>query len=252
MTAEEIKKILAILGLLALSACGGSTSSQSRGASLAVTILNSKSFSPTIEHGRVQTYRVQIEGEGIAEPIVAEFSGDADEGLIENVPAGAGRFVSVLAINGNDVTIRAGESENIEIGDGENTVDVALDAVPIFTNLTDNSSIDNTRLVFRLFSDPGNPVQVEEIGGSAPEILADASTNQSLIWPSGATGLGHLSPPLFLPGPHTFKVRDVITGRFSEVSIVLVDGAKRKPAPLAAAVRTLAGVSQKAGGAAQF
>lgn len=241
MTNEELKKLLALLGLLALAGCGGgagSTNDSATGsASLAVTISGAKSFNPSIEHGKVKTYLVTIEGVDIAEPIIAEFPGDADGGLIEGVPAGSDRKISVEAINANDLAIRAGDAQGVEISGGENTVDVSLDAVPIFTNLADKSFVDNTRLIFRIFSDPDHPVEIKD-AAEANSALADASTNVTDIWVDKSTGLGRLSPALMAPGEHAFMVSDPSTGRSSTVNVTLLDGTKRRPAPLAAAARS--------------
>lgn len=250
MTDEQLKKILTLLGLLAITGCGsGGTQAalptSGRGA-LAITISSAKSFNPRAEHGRIERYSVIIEGEGISEPIVAEFSGDATEGVVEGVPTGEGREISVEAINPNGAVILAGEAVGVGVGEDVTEVGIGLEAVPIFTNISNGANIDNTRLVFRLFSDPARPLVVEEVVENSASVLADASTNLSEIELNEATGLGSLSPPLIAPGTRTFKVSDLITGRESEVTVRLLDGARRKPAPL------LSGAFVSAGSAASF
>ena len=150
--------VAVIASALALACSCGSPQPAGDG-SLSVVVSNSKSFDPRAQHGRVERYVVKIEGDGIADPILAEFSGEASEGVVEGVPAGDRRTVSVTAINPNGATIRAGETPGVSVGDGMTEVSVDMQAVPIFTNLADGAILDNTRLVFRIFSDPGHPGQ---------------------------------------------------------------------------------------------
>lgn len=208
-------------------------------------VIGAKGFNPRIAPGRVERYAVKIEGPGIASPIVAEFPGDAESGLVEGVPVGDGRVVSVTAMNANAATILAGETPGVEVDDGLTTVEIALEAVPIFTNLADGAAVDNTRLVFRLFSDPAHPVVVEEMGGGDAAALADASTGGTEIALDASTGLGVLAPVPLAPGDHRFSVRDVATGRSSSAEVRLLDGARRKGAPFVAAAHSDARTSAR-------
>lgn len=236
MSTWNLKNLIAFLGLLSIAGCGGGdVDMKGTHGALAVKVTNAKSFNPKVEHGRIERYVVRIEGDGITEPIVAEFPGSATEGVVEGVPVGGNRTVSVEAKNPNSVVIRAGEEPGVSVGDGETSVEVALEAVPIFTNLTDGAAIDNTRLVFRLFSDPGRPLMIEDSTGGGGSPLADASTNLPQVNLDQATGLGQLAPGLIAPGERGFVVRDLITGRGSSVSIRLLDGTERKAAPFVAA-----------------
>jgi hypothetical protein len=72
-------------------------------------------------------------------------------------------------------------------------------------------------------------------------MLADAATGLSEIRLDEATGEARFAPRLLLPGSHRFVVRDLQSGRSSEVNVRLQDGSKRKPAPLAAAGDVLGG-----------
>lgn len=226
--------IAAILALLV--ACGGGDpGAAGGGGSLALRIRNAKGFNPAIEHGRVARFVVRIEGPGIAAPIEASFPGDAEEGVVEGVPAGADRIVSVRAENGNGAVIRAGEAPGVEVGDGLTEVEMALEAVPIFANLADGAAVENTRLVFRLFSDPESVVVVEDRTSGAPAILADLASREELVHLDASTGLGRLAPAVMAPGERLFAVRDAATGRETAVHVFVLDGKGRRPAPLASA-----------------
>lgn len=229
--------IVAILSFI-LAGCGegnGPETVTQSGEFIAVKIVNATGFNTKAEHGRIERYKVKIEGPGIEEPIIAEFAGDAQEGIIDGIPAGDDRMVSVEAINPNDTIIRAGEAFDISTGSGVTEVNVSLEAVPIFTNITDKSAIENTRLIFRLFSDPKDPVAVEEMSGESAIVLADAATSAPEVTLDASTGLGKMAPPALPPGEHTFRVKDITTGRATEVTINLLDGTKRRPAPLVTA-----------------
>lgn len=229
-----IKKLVIFLVLIMAASCGGETPNNFSGGALAVVIRGARSFNPSIEPGHIVRYAVSIEGPGIASPIVGEFPGGATEGIIEGVPVGDGREVRVIALNANGATIRAGEHGDVSVDDGLTVVDVDMEAVPVFTNLADGSVIDNTRLIFRLFSDPSHYLLVEEVGANASVALADVSTGAAGVHLDAATGLGRMSPRPLEPGNHKFTVTDIATGRHSSVNVHLLDGAKRRPAPLVA------------------
>lgn len=233
MDIDEMKRILYLLALLALAGCGGTEGFD--GSGIAVRVSSAKSFDPLISHGQVKLYRVTVTGEGIDGPIVAEFAGDATEGVIEDIPTGDDRTVEVEAINPNDVRILAGEAYGVEVGGGITEVPVALEAVPIFTNIASGNTVENTRLVFKLFSDPTNPVIVEEMGGGGASPMIDAATNLAELYLDQSTGNGWLAPALLEPGKRMFVVRDLVTGRSNQVAVRVVDGTGMKPAPFVTA-----------------
>jgi hypothetical protein len=202
-----------------------------------LVVKGSKSFNPNINHGKIVTYRVTISGEGIDQSIVAEFDGTATEGVIEGIPTGGGRQIVVEAINPNDAIIRQGEKGDVTVEGGRVAeVEVTLESVPIFTNIADGNSLDNTRLIFQIFSDPQNPVVVVEDATSAEaSALADVSTQTTEINLDVSTGLGKLAPVLQPAGQHKYTVRNINTGRSSTVTVGLMDGTKRKGAPFFAA-----------------
>jgi hypothetical protein len=152
------------------------------------------------------------------------------------VPSGEDRQVDVSAININSRTIREGEAEEISVEDGAiSDVDVTLEAVPIFVNLKDGSIVENTRLVFQVFSDSAGKAVIEDETSAGSDVLVSASTSLPDVSFDTSTGLGRFAPALIQPDDHKFTVRDATTGRFSVVNVQLLDGSKRKPAPLLSA-----------------
>ena len=237
-------RLIAILLLIiSLHSCGGGNTSSNIQSSctepcgvVKLIVTGSKSFNPNIDHGRIVSYRVIVTGDGIDPPIIAEFDGSATEGVIDGIPTGSNRQIVVEAVNANGVVIRQGDRPDVTVEGGKTAdVEVKLESVPIFTNLADKSIIENTRLIFQIFSDPTNPVVVEDITNDATAMLADVSTMATEINLDTSTGLGKMAPPIQSAGEHTYSVRNVLTGRLSAVTVKLLDGRKRKGAPFVAA-----------------
>ena len=235
-----MKLIIILFFTAVIAACsseGAKLDSSGNSANLlAIKVVGAKSFNPNIAHGQIEKYTVTVEGEGIETPIVAEFDGTASEGVIDGVPAGGDRKITVEAINPNKSVIRAGETVGVSVGGGLTEVSVEMQSVPIFANLADGASIENTRLTFELFSDPSHKVSVEEAGISA---------NSNEINLDATTGMGEVRPPLISQGEHEFVVRDLETNRSSKIKLKVSDGVKRTPAPFVAGAVS----SEKTGGA---
>lgn len=235
MTKNRLPFIMISLCALLLSSCGENPTDVRDGyASLAITIDGAKTFNPNVEHGRIDRYRVVIRGDHMDE-IAAEFDGDVDEAVIEGIPTGNGRSVFVEAINPNGLTIRAGESLGVKINSGFNDVPVEIESVPIFANITDGATIENTRLAFRIFSDPMHPIAVDGVSDSESFAIVDAATNLHEIYADESTWLASISPRIMSEGEHVFEVRNLSNDRSSKVRVKLVDGERAVPAPLVSA-----------------
>jgi hypothetical protein len=228
--------------ILILSSCGGGAPAGRQfdctGACgvMQIVVKNAKSFNPGVEHGHIVSYRVTITGDGIESPIVSEFDGSVTEGRIDGVPVGSNRKITVDAINPNSLIIRQGETAGVEIAGGEIAkADVTLESVPIFTNIADGNTIDNTRLIFQIFADPSGELVVEDVSVDSSSVLADASAEDSRVNLDTSTGLGRLAPVLQPEGQHRYKVRNLVTGRSTIITVNLADGTKRKGAPFFAA-----------------
>lgn len=194
---------------------------------LAVT--NSRSFNPNIAPGQIQEYTVIVSGEGFT-PIEKKFSGEVVQGRIEGIPTGKDLTVTVQAINPNKRVIREGIQDRVRVAGGKETpVTIPMQSVPVVVNIEDGATVNNNRLVFKIFSDPGRPVYLEEgekfIADNVPEEEGDL------------VGVATIVPPLFSLGVHQFTVRDPQTGKFSKISVELRDGYKQKAAALFSAAR---------------
>lgn len=236
-----MKRVTSMIGMfcvLVVASCG-SDPRPDRGAggngALSLSVKSPDSFDPHTTHGKVVKYAVTVTGPGFSAPISAEFPGDATEGLIENVPTGGGREISVVAVNPNGSTILAGEANGVTIGEGITDAEVGLERVPIFANISDGSVTLNTRLVLDVFADPGRAVVIDDSSDENTFSIVDASSSASEIFSNESTWLASVSPKVLPIGPHTLTVRDKENGRSSTVTIKLLDGSLMRPAPIAAA-----------------
>lgn len=221
-----------------ISGCGGGgaviPAAGSAGTGTAkMIVVHSKSANPREECGVVKTYRVTVSGAGIDEPVVKEFSGEAENGTVEGIPSGGGRTVLVEAINPSGRLIREGALEGVVVEPGGLAeVTVEMDAVPIFANLEDGNAIANNRLKFVLFADPEDPLEVREKSGAASSVVCDLAACEDEFYPDAASGLVTMVPGSVSPGEHTFEVVSKRTGKSSTITIKIMDGSKIGPAPL--------------------
>ncbi|MBI2092227.1 MAG: hypothetical protein HYY43_01780 [Deltaproteobacteria bacterium] len=219
------------------ASCGADFSDwQSSGAetgAVKAIIIGSQSFNPNISHGKIVQYKVTISGSDFSEPIVKTFDGAEESGIIEGVPIGDNRALKVEAINQNNIKIREGEAEGLEITAGEAAeTEVKMESVPVFANLNDGNIIPNTQFKVRIFSDPAEQIEVEDEFNGMILPLADADLNSAEIFPDISSGFADIKPALLPPGGHNFTVKNVNTGRTAAVAIRLTDGTKLISAPL--------------------
>lgn len=237
----EILRSLLLVATLSSCGSGGGNSGMSDGVTdmnasangagevgiIKAVVTNSKSFNPNISHGQISEYKVTVTGDGIVDPIVATFDGNATSGLIENIPAGNKRHIKVTAINPNQVRIREGNLNDLEVGsDVVTEANVEMNSVPVFANLVDGSTIPNTRFIAKVFSDPSDEVVIED------EFNAKMVPLENTVTPDIATGLANVAPPLMQAGTHKFTIKSTKTGLSTEVTINLADGVKQRPAPV--------------------
>ena len=238
---KSITKYFCLFGVLVVAGCASPQSiavSDCSGGdcgSMMLIVHNAKAVQGDAPYSRIEKYVITVSGPGIEEPLVGEFPGDASEGIIEGVPAGEGRVVEVAAINEDDWTLRAGEEEGIKINGGATAdVDVTLGAVPVFTNISRESVVENTRLIFRVYSEEPDPVVVEDLFGAQSDLIVNPSTSAPEVDLDQSTGLGLLAPRVRPIGQHEFTVRSTVTGRSNTAQVRLLDGSMRKAAPFVA------------------
>lgn len=231
--------LLCFFASLLLFSCGGGSGNipadkQTGGVgSIKAIVTGSKSFNPNISHGLITQYKVTITADDMATPIEAVFEGTAESGVIEGVPEGENRKITVEAINSNEAKIREGETEGLEVkSDNVTETEVKMESVPVFANLSSGNVIPNTRFKAVVFSEPGDAVSIEDAYDGATLPLLDIATTSTDIQPDTSSGIANISPPLLPAGEHKFTVKNARTGRLSEVTVRLIDGTKLKPAPL--------------------
>ena len=226
-----------IIVTLVFGSCGGdsnsdwqpATSGQDTGLIKAV-ITNSKSFNPNISHGQILQYTITITAEDMA-PIIAAFDGAADSGVVDGIPTGGNRTLKVEAINSNGASIREGIALGLEVVPGGMTeAEVAMESVPVFANLAEGNTLPNTQFAAKVFSDPADPVAVEDEFDGVTLPLFDVSAGGDEVFPD-ISGIAKIVPPLVPAGEHKFTVKNVRTGRHATVTVFLTDGARLKAAP---------------------
>lgn len=232
------RKHICLLGLIIVAGCASPQSvavSDCRGGdcgSLMLVVHNAKSVQGDAPYSRVEKFVVTVSGNGIEEPLVAEFPGDAAEGIIEGVPAGEDRAVEVEAINEDDWTLRAGEEEGVKINGGSTSdVDITLEAVPVFINLAPESVVENTRLIFNVYSEESHPVVIEDLFNAQSDLVINPSTSVPELDLDQVTGLGLLAPRVRPVGHHEFTVRNTTNGRSNTAKVRILDGTMRRAAP---------------------
>jgi len=234
-----MSSVILLFAILMIASCGGnsgssnsSTYSSNNTGTIKAIVTGSKSFNPNISHGKIVKYKITITGEGIEAPVVAEIDGTADSGTVEGVPSGDERTVRVEAINPNELSIRDGEVSGVHVSSGETEdVEITLESVPVFANIKSGASIPNTRFIVRVFSDPKDPVMVEDEFGGSIAAMTDVSTSGIEISPNVVTGIASISPALLSVGEHSLTAKNYRTNRSSNVIVRIIDGTKQKGAP---------------------
>lgn len=199
---------------------------------VALAISGAKSFNPSITPGQIVQYEITVSGEGF-DPVKTVIPGDATEATVEGIPTGAHRMVHVAAVNPNQQKIREGEATDVEVPDDAVTeVPITLQAVPVITNVAEGAYVANTRLRFRIYSDPASLVELTSATGETSVALTDVVENRPAVATDAATGLATFVPPKLAPGDYLLTVRDAKTGRKSQVTVVVTDGGRERAAPL--------------------
>lgn len=245
-----MKWIILTMLMLTVAACGGGAGSSgaltpgavapsvATGAGrIALKVTGAKSFNPNITPGQVTQYVITVSGEGFT-PIQTTVAGDATEATLDGIPTGEHRMVHVAAVNPNGQKIREGEATDVAVpNDSVAEVPLAMQAVPIITNVAEGARLANTRLRFTIFSDPAAIVELTAATGEKSEALTDIVENRPMVATDAATGLANFVPPKLAPGEYLLTVHDSKTGRKSEVAVVVTDGAKERGAPLVSGAR---------------
>ncbi|MDO8526743.1 MAG: hypothetical protein Q7T03_03535 [Deltaproteobacteria bacterium] len=234
MKVKIFSKSLILLVAVSAIGCGGSGyHSQSQGSSsISLVVLSTTERDSQVAVGKIARFEVVLEGEGL-ELKKLSVSSNAHEVEINSVRAGSNRRITVTAFNRDDRPIRKGESKPFDISEGE-TKDVVVDlqAIPTFINVRDGNVVTGKRLVFEVLADPGESLAVKDTTSKNNVFsLISLSTNGEAVT-SNSHGLGYFNPKQIEFGERIFRVESLLTGRSSEVRLVVTEGVLRKPAPL--------------------
>lgn len=235
-----------VFAVLLLTHCGGGSSApqsagDAGGGALKLNVGFANSTTAQSARTKVAKYRVVISAAEIS-PISVELDGNSDGGVIDGVPAGTDRTIEVVALNEDGEEIRAGDVGGVEVRSGETTgATVNMDLVPIFANLRNGGVVYNSRFRAEVVGEPGDAIIVEAgpVTDDAPSTstspLIDASVNSAEVHVDESSGVAVVAPPRLTPGKYRLIARNSRTGRASSLTISLIDGTKRRGAPLVTA-----------------
>ncbi|HQG13207.1 MAG TPA: hypothetical protein PLT05_02475 [bacterium] len=226
-----------IFMVMFFASCGaGGGNDYSGGGSVGIKIVDHEPSEVELVDYLPNEYVVTITGDGIEGGITAKFDGDASEGSIDEVPTGDDRTVAVEAVNARGIKIKSGVAHGVVVGDGQTDVEVEMKYHPIFVNLADGGTVENTRFMMKLLADPSSFVRVvaQRIDDqNAGEFsVSDEPTADDLFQADKVSWRFAVSPPVMEPGRYRFSAIDDISGLDSSVEIRIVDGRGLMPAPL--------------------
>jgi hypothetical protein len=208
-------------------------------ATLAIYRSQSSAVHPMLEAHRVI---VRISGDSF-DTLEFAFAADVTELLMEGIPSGRDRYVTVAVENIREQVVRMGEQSDVDIAsDGVTDVTMTLDAVPIFTNVVDGSIVANTRFRPEVITAPGHTIHVRyQRDGGFDEPLIDAALGTDAIVTDPDVGVAAIATPPLAPGQYHLVVRDAETARTSQAELTIVDGTQRRSAPFVWAMVTHTG-----------
>ena len=221
----NLAKLLLLLFTLYLSACAA----EEFDGRVMINVISGKAIPTT----SIQQYKIIVIGEGIDTPIETLIPSDAKEAMIRDVPCGSNRTIEVVAIDNYGRSVRKGE-ELVEINGGVNEVDIALKAIPIFSNILENGIVEGNRLQLKVSSDPGDKIVLSQIVGEEHSDFINPNSNDPTFSISEGENDILFAPKDVALGWRTFSAKSLITGYGSEIRIRLVAPGTLRPAPLLA------------------
>lgn len=194
-----------------------------------------KLFSAPHSFGTVSRYELTLSAEGVEDRHFS-FEGESERIFLENISYGNNRTLFLQAFNEKNQVIYEAFRKNINIEEGKrNVLEIFLESIPVFTNLSSSRAVYNTQLQFQIFSKPGEDVVIEQIEDDETKLLFDISSSNLALQFSESTGLANLSPALLPAGKYHFQVRNVNNGKKSELYLTVLDGAQNEGAAFVAA-----------------
>ncbi len=229
--------ISSLFMILFFASCGaGGGNAHSGGGSVGLKIVGHEASDAELTDYLPSEYVVTITGDGIEAGITAKFDGDVSEGSIDAVPAGDDRTVAVEAVNARGVKIKSGAAHGVAVGDGQTDIEVEMKYHPIFANLADGGTVENTRFMMKVLADPSSFVRVAaqriDDQNASEFSISDEPTADDLFQADEVSWGFAVSPPIMEPGRYRFSAIDDISALYSSVEIRIVDGRGLIPAPL--------------------
>ncbi len=221
--------------------CGGSSQSGPGGAadSLAVgpvgwvKVLVADTSVPLNELSIVQSYRVRIEGADFS-TIEKEFPVGAGDVVMDGIPRGKNRTITVTATNKRGDLVRQAVATPVTIEGGKTVpVEMTLEGVPLLLNLSDGKSVFQGRLLFQVLVNEEAPVEIRDefLDAATPEenVLPDLATGATEKWPA-ENGVAQLYPGSLKVGKHHFTIENTQNHQVTTVDLLVLDGTGRRGA----------------------
>lgn len=187
---------------------------------LALVVSNTQSFNPNINHGKIIYYEITVTGPDLGKKFIKRFSTKTRRARVLGIPVGKSRTILVEAFNANGVVIRRAKKEGVAIEGAKLTqVQLAMDAVPIFTNVADKGLVRHAKTRLGIFGEPNSRLRIHEIDdeGDALEVWVNRSTHVAYVDTSSDEGLFYFDLPRVELGIHRFRVTDENTGESSTI-----------------------------------
>jgi hypothetical protein len=221
------------LAALTLTACGSDVDGEMARDLRASSLHIRKAVIP-LDHPRAQIvhYRVAVRGPDI-EPFTLTVPSDQDEVVFDALPIGSERTIEIEGINARDQVVLSGVTVGHVVADAPTRVVVELQRHPLFANLDDADTVRSTRLRPEILGEPGSQVviHIDRLDADGATVEASKIVAASLAI-SSLQGLAPLSSGVLDPGWYRLTATDAQTQRRGSVRVLVVDGARVRPAPL--------------------
>lgn len=218
-----MKYVLVSILLMAIMSCGSQGGHQNVGY-LGLTFQEEQEFDPNLDHGRIDNFKIIIQGDTLNADIVKYYSGSTKSIQLDGLEANSKINITVEAINENGFVIRRGYAENIEItANAVSEAVVSIFNVPIFTNIKPEGYINLNRFVPRVFAPGEITFQISDTFGAATTSLSDQVTENVTMSISEEQFPNQMAPVYISKlqaGEHGFQIRDPDTGESTEINFI--------------------------------
>ncbi|MBF0105237.1 MAG: hypothetical protein HQM16_07910 [Deltaproteobacteria bacterium] len=224
------KKVLTalVLTMLAWTGCTGGGSEAPR---LFVKLVDNQPFDSASEYGQIANYRLTIQNtEKTSTPIVNIYDAGMSEVILDESVTGDAFTLVVEVINTKGHVVRRGNSGAVTMGDGSGQVlEIKINNVPVFTNLTDGNEVNVKRFVPKIFAPGGIEFEIVDLINGSERYLKDVVSDDASFSVSegGAGSIKTVYTEPLAEGAHQLTVRDVNTKEATTVDIKAVRHSKQ-------------------------